>query len=228
MSKSQNITITNLTINIGGGAQRSSTMSDLLASMISSAIISPAEENGNTGEEPAEQAAQAVDTLKGDLVEFLQPDQYETRTLAAIQKAFSTRPLFEIKAALHELIEENVVFTKRRRSDGETLYGANVQAYVDVAPQPDVVATQTATGESLSMTEGTTAAQATPTLTVDALVDFLESDDRYSLRSESAIRKHFAGSSHADVSAVILMATSSDRVHKARRRSDGAALFGAN
>lgn len=239
MSKTLNITITNLTINVTAG-QRRPAMSDLLESLLESLLanlhIVPADENGKTDEPSTEQtaapadteqaAAPVVDTLKGDLVAFLQPNEhFELRTLAAIQKKFNSRTLSDLKTALTELVEDGVLYTKRRRSDGETLYGAIAQAYVDVPAQPEPAAdtTNVTTGEAASAAE--TSAPAT-TLTVDAIVEFLEAGD-YELRSLDAIRKAFGEFNHNDIAAVLQIAVGSGKVYTRRRRSDGATLYGA-
>lgn len=219
MPKTLNITITNLTINVTAG-QRRPAMSDLLESLLANLHIVPADENGKTDEPNTEQpAAPAVDTLKGDLVAFLQPnDQFSLRTLAAIQKAFPDRALGDLNTALHELIEDNVLFTKRRRADGETLYGAIAQAYVDVPAQPEAAA------DTTNVT--TDEAPVRTTLTVDAVVEFLEGGD-YDLRSLDAIRKAFGEYNHNDIAATLQIAVGSGKVYTRRRRSDGATLYGA-
>lgn len=224
MSKTTNITINNLHITVGA-ASSGSRMSDLLGAMLGSIHLVPADENGKTDEPSTEQAAApAVDTLKGDLVAFLQPnDQFELRTLAAIRKAFPERTLSDLHTALHELIEDNVLYTKRRRADGETLYGAIAQAYVDVpaqqGQQPEAAA------DTANVTTDETSAPAT-TLTVDAVVEFLNGGD-YELRSLGAIRKAFAEYNHNDIAAVLQIAVGSGEVYTRTRRSDGATLFGA-
>ena len=146
------------------------------------------------------------------------------RSLGAILKAFPDRPLVELYPALHELVEDNVVATKRRRSDGETLYEAIAQAYVDVPTQPEPAAgtTNVTTGEAVSAAE--TSAPAT-TLTVDEIVEFLEGGE-YELRSLDAIHKAFGEFNHNDIAATLQIAVGSGKVYT-RRRSDGATLYGA-
>lgn len=222
MSKTLNITITNLTINVTAG-QRRPAMSDLLESLLANLHIVPADENGKTDDAPA---AQTVDTLKGDLVAFLQPtERFSLRTLSAVQKAFPDRALGDLKTALTELVEDGVLATKRRRADGETLYEAIAQAYVDVPAQPEAAAdtTNVTTGEAPAAAETSAPVAA---LTVDAVVEFLEDGD-YDLRSLSAIRKHFANHSHNDIAAVLQIAVGSGKVYTRRRRFDGATLYGA-
>lgn len=219
MSKTTNITINNLHITVGA-ASSGSRMSDLLGALLGSIHLVPADENGKSDEPSTEQAAApVVDTLKGDLVAFLQPtDDFSLRTLAAIQKKFNTRTLSDLHTALHELIEDNVLYTKRRRADGETLYGAIAQAYVDVPAQPEAAAdtTNVTTDEE----------PVRSTLTVDAVVEFLEGGD-YELRSLDAIRKAFGEFNHNDIAAVLQIAVGSGKVYTRRRRSDGATLYGA-
>jgi hypothetical protein len=233
MSKTLNITITNLTINVTAG-QRRPAMSDLLESLFANLHIVPADENGKTDDAPAGDtasteaapAAQTVDTLKGDLVAFLQPtDKFSLRTLAAIQKAFPGRTLSDLHIALHELVEDNVIATKRRRADGETLYEAIAQAYVDVPAQPEAAAdtTNVTTGEAPAAAEAS--APVIPP-TVDAIVEFLEGGD-YELRTLAAIRKNFAEHNHNDIAAVLQIAVGSGKVYTRRRRFDGATLYGA-
>lgn len=219
MSKTTNITINNLHITVGT-ASSGSRMSDLLGALLGSIHLVPADENGKTDEPSTEQAAApVVDTLKGDLVAFLQPtEQFSLRTLAAIQKAFPDRALADLNTALHELVEDNVLFTKRRRADGETLYGAIAQAYVDVPAQPEAAAdTTNVTTDEDPVRE---------TLTVDAIVEFLEGGD-YELRSLDAIRKAFGEFNHNDIAATLQIAVGSGKVYTRRRRSDGATLYGA-
>ena len=232
MSKTLNITITNLTINVTAG-QRRPAMSDLLESLFANLHIVPADENGKTDGAPAGDtasteaapAAQTVDTLKGDLVAFLQPnDKFSLRTLAAIQKAFPDRALSDLKTALTELVEDGALATWRRRADGETLYEAIAQAYVDVPAQPEAAAdtTNVTTGEA----PAAEASAPVTSLTVDAVVEFLE-DGQYDLRSLDAIRKHFAEHNHNDIAATLQIAVGSGKVYTRRRRSDGATLYGA-
>ena len=222
MSKTTTITINNLHITVGA-ASSGSRMSDLLGAMLGSIHLVPADENGNNDDAPV------VDTLKGDLVAFLQPNEhFDLRTLAAIQKKFNSRTLSDLHTALHELVEDNVLYTKRRRSDGETLYGAIAQAYVDVPAQqgqqtePAADTTNVTTGEAASAAE--TSAPAT-TLTVDEIVEFLECGE-YELRSLDAIRKAFGEFNHNDIAATLQIAVGSGKVYT-RRRSDGATLYGA-
>lgn len=226
MSKTINITINNLTINVTAG-QRRPAMSDLLESLLANLHIVPADENGKPDEASTEQAAApVVDTLKGDLVAFLQPnDKFSLRTLTAIHKAFPDRALSDLNTALHELVEDNVIATKRRRSDGETMYEAIAQAYVDVPSRPEPAAdtTNETTDEAPSAAE--TSAPVT-TLTVDAVVGFLEGGDP-ELRTLDAIRKHFAEHNHNDIAATLQIAVGSGKVYTRRRSSDGATLYGA-
>lgn len=227
MSKTTTITINNLHITVGA-ASSGSRMSDLLGAMLGSIHLVPADENGKNDDAHADTeqaAAPVVDTLKGDLVAFLQPSgHFELRTLAAIQKKFNSRTLSDLHTALHELVEDNVLYTKPRRSDGETLYGAIAQAYVDVPAQPEPAAgtTNVTTGEAVSVAESS--APAIP-LTVDEIVEFLEGGE-YELRSLDAIRKAFGEFNHNDIAATLQIAVGSGKVYT-RRRSDGATLYGA-
>ena len=219
MSKTTNITINNLHITVGS-ASSGSRMSDLLGALLGSIHLVPADENGKTDEPSTEQtSAPAVDTLKGDLVAFLQPtDEFSLRTLAAIQKAFPGRTLSDLHTALHELIEDNVIATKRRRADGETLYEAIAQAYVDVPAQPEAAA------DTANVTTDEDPVRST--LTVNEIVEFLTYGP-YDLRSLDAIRKAFGEHNHNDIAAVLQIAVGSGQVYTRRRRSDGATLYGA-
>jgi hypothetical protein len=57
-------------------------------------------------------------------VEFLEGGDYELRTLAAIRKNFAEHNHNDIAAVLQIAVGSGKVYTRRRRFDGATLYGA--------------------------------------------------------------------------------------------------------
>lgn len=224
------VTIQNLTINIG---HRTAEPTNLLESLLRNATLvstcyeqaqdadqdESAEHNANeyaTGEtqhNPTRTNEETVAKAKPHIVEFLQPNEkFSQRTWSALHKAIcGTHGVYThlLAQALRELVADGVVQTKRRRSDGETLYSTSVGAYVAVPPRQDQHETET------------TEVPQMVGITVRDLVEFLKSDDRYEFRSFDAIKRHFE-----DVQSLLAIAQSTDDVIR-RTRSDGTSVYKA-
>lgn len=83
--------------------------------------VAPADSKPSASETPTSPAA-AAEQLAPRIVEFLSNDpRYRMRTLDAICRALGALS-FDVVPALDNLIRDNKVKTRTRRSDGATLY----------------------------------------------------------------------------------------------------------
>lgn len=206
------VTINNLTVNFGNSGAPKVNPFAALADGLAGVIVSLGAADSETNTEPP-----AV-PLADRILEVLMDGTFKLRTLKAVSKAVEASQV-QVADELRALEANGKVYTKRRRLDGETLFGATNEAFAD----------REARGAAAETAE-TTAAHYSEMDTddlVDALVDFLRSDNRYSARGRHAIAQHFEGLPAATVDQVIEAALADSRIEKITRRSDGAALYEA-
>lgn len=203
------VTINNLTVNFGdSGAPKVNpfaALADGLAGVIASLGAADSETNTETPAVP----------LADRILEVLMDGKFELRTLKAVSKAVEANQV-QVADELRTLEANGKVYTKRRRLDGETLFGATNEAFADRKAAAETAETTAAHYSEMDMGD-----------LVGDLVEFLRSDSRYSKRSRHAIAQHFEGLPAATVDQVIEAALADSRIEKTARRSDGAALYEA-
>lgn len=197
------ITINTLNIYLGGREAQHSPgiVAALIGSALAHVMTAPLGEHNEARETTAGAAAgtsaSAATVTSDDVLAFLNSDaRYALRSASAVSEAF---PGAEVTALLQELVSAGKVSTKRRRSDGATLYQALVSS--------PVVAVEWVTPEDIA--------------------DFIDDSD-YSLLSRNAIAKHFADVSPDDLDRALQDGVDDDILYTRRRRSDGATLYGSN
>ena len=188
------IHIQNLTINLSSGnAGVAMGLPHLLGMILSRVAEDQADKAEGTGETTGaaplpEDSPTAEDgasreplTLTGDdVLAFLRSDErYEYRTMQSVRDYFGA--LADAAAEhLDRMVDDRMVTTKRRRSDGVTLYKA--------APAAQV----THLSPTMQIIEGAAETTLTPAeLNAMNVRSFLGSDPRYTQRSITAIAKHF-------------------------------------
>ncbi len=199
------VTINNLTVNFGNSGAPKVKPFAALADGLAGVIVSHGAADSETNTEPP-----AV-PLADRILEVLMDGTFKLRTLKAVSKAVEASQV-QVADELRALEASGKVYTKRRRLDGETLFGATNEAFAD----REAAALYSEMDRDALVDD-----------LVDALVEFLRSDSRYSKRSRHAIAQHFEGLPAATVDRVIEAALADSRIEKTARRSDGAALYEA-
>lgn len=203
------VTINNLTVNFGNSGAPKVNPFTALAGGLAGVIVSLGAADSETNTETP--AAPLADRI----LEVLMDGKFELRTLKAVSKAVEASQV-QVADELRALEANGKVYTKRRRLDGETLFGATNEAFADREAAAETAETAAAHYSEMDMDA-----------LVDVLVEFLQSDSRYSKRSRHAVAKHFECLPAATVDQVIEAALADSRIEKTTRRCDGAALYEA-
>lgn len=208
------IHIQNLTINLSNGGAAVG-LPGLLGMILSRAAEDTPATGGNT-EGTGETSPTAADEFpQADVLGFLRSDErFEYRTEESIRKHFGDQADVAMDV-LDNLVDAGHVTTKRRRSDGVTLY----KAVAEAAP-----VSQSPLAASLAAASASTTA---PELTETNVRSFLGSDERYTKRSLDAIAKHFGviDSEKPNLIEMLNEMEVAGDIESSTRRSDGAILY---
>lgn len=156
--------------------------------------------NGEAAAPAAEAGPQVTQFTAADVLAWLRSDErYTSRSLDAAVQQFGD----DAALTLNELVDTGKVITKRRRSDGATLYQAapEAEAAAPVAPAEAV--------------------------TPEAIAQFIDDSD-HSLRSREAIAKHFENVSAEDLDRALEEGVNDETLFTRTRRRDRATLYGSN
>lgn len=212
-----NITIKNLTINLGASREpRVSAPSDLIGDLFKSVLAGiesreddqPADtkadgDNNTTSADDSVGVAIRSDDIKA----YIKSGEDGQRLGQEIMEHFDL-PGFVIVMILTGMARGGDLL-ETRRDDGRIVYS--------VVEQDQTVHTQTAPAEP---------APATPEITAANVLAFLRSDPRYTQRTVASVAKHF-GVSNGDAVEVLVDMATEDLVDHKRRRSDGISLYSA-
>lgn len=149
-----------------------------------------------------------VDALA--VIDFLESDtRYTMRSADSIAEHFGDTS--ELRAVIHRMLNLGQLNRKTRRSDGAVLLSVAAGARAAVTPQPvaEPYEDHTSTGWE------------------DDVLDFLDSDPRYTQRSADAIAEFFNIESVQTVKDLMARLVSSGQVETRTRRRDGATLYEA-
>ena len=133
-----NFTINNLSIHVHAATDNAAPAQPPILAAFLRAIHEPSETEEGADLAPQEPDAEEryaapavhpsahdVPLCMGEVRTFLAPtERFQCRTMKAINKAMTAKgfSLQTVATALHALVEDDVVTTRRRRADGETLY----------------------------------------------------------------------------------------------------------
>lgn len=221
------INIENLTLNLSGAAaQRTSAPSDVVANLIKDAISRINEkldgEEKKTGDSTVGEASRDVTAvIAKEIVEFIKSGEGGRRTGQEITDHFNL-PGVIAALLMHSLegVGDVVSYTENEGEDGEATYFTASVGEEAAGPVT----------ETVDQHDGAAAATHIA-VTEDAVLAFLRSDPRYTLRTLDSIAKHFGverGTDQFDAldGALSHMVDEGKLVAK-RRRSDGATLYKA-
>ena len=168
--------------------------------------VNVSETGGGAGQTAPAVVEEAV-VVEQDVLDFLNNDsRYEMRSFTAVAEEFPSVGRERLDELLSNLVNAGKVQTKRRRNDGVTLYKA-------------VAFAAGFTGSAVFHDDDDG-----PTYT--EVIDFIDSDSRYSSRSGDAIVKHFSGEhSPAATNEVLKEMVEDGELETLRRRRDGATLY---
>lgn len=239
-------TIESFNLTSSTGASQGMGLGGFLASLANSGavtgvgIMSGADEGDDEDEDNAEPSApsqeppvtsnvvqQLVPTFNAaNLLAFLVSDpRYTARSMKSVAEHFGGD--VDVAELGDQLRSAGEIKRLTRRRDGAFLYRITPAGQARLDQLQGSFATQTEPAPTQAEVEASDPSGLGDSVVHDDIIDFLQSDSRYRLRSMDSIKKHFGGMDGIDLDRMVADLIDDDEVVQKRRRSDGKYLYQA-